>query len=132
MLKRKLRLQWKDVRFLTRKRQVFSNGIFTIFYIEQYPNRQYHQISYLVPLAVSKRAVVRHKVKRILIAEHEKSLSSYDFWWKWYKCFVSMNKSKLAQLLAILEKKDSTQLKNYLESEHKKTFSSFVQFLWKK
>ena len=103
-----------------------------IFYIEQYPNRQYHQISYLVPLAVSKRAVVRHKVKRMLIAEQEKSLSSYDFWWKWYKCFVSMNKSKLAQVLAILEEKDSTQLKSYLESEHKKTFSSFVQFLWKK
>ncbi|MBQ9554443.1 hypothetical protein IJU97_05965 [bacterium] len=51
----------------------------SIFYVEQYPNRHYHQFSYHIPILVSKRAVVRHKVKRILISHLEKLLPTLNF-----------------------------------------------------
>lgn len=132
MFKTRERLQWKDVRFLTKKRQVFSQWLLTIFYVEQYPNRKFHQFSFHVPILVSKRAVVRHKVKRILINSLEKQLPSLDFWWKHYKCYITLHKMKLQQLLEILDKKDSNQLISYLENENTKAFTSFCQFLWKK
>lgn len=132
MFKTKERLQWKDVRFLTKKRQVFSQGLLTIFYVEQYPNRKFHQFSFHIPLLVSKRAVVRHKVKRILINSLEKQLPTLNFWWKYYKCYTTLHKMRLQQLLEILAKKNSTQLVSYLENENTKAFTSFCQFLWKK
>ena len=132
MLKRHQRLVWKEVRFLTRKRQVFSYWLFTMYYVEQYPNRLFHQFSYHVPLLVSKRAVVRHKVKRILLRNLETKILHLDFWNMYYKWFITLNKSKLSQLLAFLEKKDSTQLETYLVNEHEQFFSSFLKRLWKK
>ena len=132
MLKRHQRLVWKEVRFLTRKRQVFSYWLFTMYYIEQYPNRLFHQFSYHIPLLVSKRAVVRHKVKRILLYNLEARILHLDFWNMYYKWFITLNKSKLSQLLAFLEKKDSTQLETYLVNEHEQFFSSFLKRLWKK
>jgi hypothetical protein len=132
LLKRHQRLVWKEVRFLTRKRQVFSYWLFTMYYIEQYPNRLFHQFSYHIPLLVSKRAVVRHKVKRILLCNLEARILPLDFWNMYYKWFITLNKSKLSQLLAFLEKKDSTQLETYLVNEHEQFFSSFLKRLWKK
>ena len=132
MLKRHQRLVWKEVRFLTRKRQVFSYWLFTMYYIEQYPNRLFHQFSYHIPLLVSKRAVVRHKVKRILLRNLEARILRLDFWNMYYKWFITLHKSKLSQLLAFLEKKDSTQLETYLVNEHEQFFSSFLKRLWKK
>jgi RNase P protein component len=132
VFKARERLQWKDVRFLTKKRQVFSQWLLTIFYVEQYPNRKFHQFSFHVPILVSKRAVVRHKVKRLLINSLEKQLPSLDFWWKYYKCYITLRKMKLQQLLEILAKKDSNLLISYLENENTKAFTSFCQFLWKR
>ena len=132
VFKARERLQWKDVRFLTKKRQVFSQGLLTIFYVEQYPNRKFHQFSFHIPLLVSKRAVVRHKVKRILINSLEKHIPLLNFWWKYYKCYITLHKMRLQQLLEILSKKNSTQLVSYLENENIKAFTSFSHFLWKK
>ena len=132
MFKARERLQWKDVRFLTKKRQVFSQGLLTIFYVEQYPNRKFHQFSFHIPLLVSKRAVVRHKVKRILINSLEKHIPLLNFWWKYYKCYITLHKMRLQQLLEILDKKNSNQLVSYLENENIKAFTSFSHFLWKK
>lgn len=132
VFKARERLQWKDVRFLTKKRQVFSQGLLTIFYVEQYPNRKFHQFSFHIPLLVSKRAVVRHKVKRILINSLEKHIPLLNFWWKYYKCYITLHKMRLQQLLEILDKKNSTQLVSYLENENIRAFTSFSHFLWKK
>ena len=132
VFKARERLQWKDVRFLTKKRQVFSQWLLTIFYVEQYSNRKFHQFSFHIPLLVSKRAVVRHKVKRILINSLEKHIPLLNFWWKYYKCYITLHKMRLQQLLEILSKKNSTQLVSYLENENIKAFTSFSHFLWKK
>lgn len=125
------RLQWKEVRFLTKKRQVFSCGLLTIFFVEQYPKCKFHQISYHIPLLVSKRAVKRHQVKRILINHLETAFLSLDFWGKYYKCFVTLNKSNLTKLIDLLDRKDDVLLKGYLEHENYQAFTSFMSFLWK-
>lgn len=132
MFKKQQRLQGKEVRFLTKKRQVFSQGLFTIFFVEQYPNRHFHQLSFHIPLLVSKRAVVRHKIKRILIQAFENQLPTLDFGGKFYKCFITLHKMKLDPLLKLLAEKSHTKLKTYLQDQHIQTFSSFAHFLWKK
>lgn len=76
MLAKKLRVSGKEVRFLTKKRQLFSRGLFMIFFVDQYPNRHFHQISFHIPIAISKRAVHRHQIKRILISAFEQSLET--------------------------------------------------------
>ena len=77
MLAKKLRVSGKEVRFLTKKRQLFSQGLFMIFFVDQYSNRQFHQISFHIPIVISKRAVHRHQIKRILISSFEQSLQQY-------------------------------------------------------
>lgn len=129
VFKKQQRLQGKEVRFLTRKRQFFSRWLFTIFFVEQYSNRKFHQLSFHIPLLVSKRAVVRHKIKRILIQAFEQTFPTYEG--PYYKCFITLHKMKLQPLLTFLEKKDSVGLKNYLQQEYLQTFSSFLAQAWK-
>lgn len=132
MFKKQQRLQGKEVRFLTKKRQVFARWLFTIFFVEQYPNRSFHQLSFHIPLLVSKRAVVRHKIKRILIQSFEQLLPSLDFGGKFYKCFITLHKMKLDLLQKLLQEKSDIKLKAYLQDQQIQTFNSFAQFLWKK
>ena len=132
VLKKKERLEGKEVRFLTRKRQSFVRGIFLIFYCAQYPNRDYHQISFHVPLALSKRAVIRHQIKRILIASYEEFIKQQPWNTNYSKCFVMFQKSKLDPLINLLEKKDKNQIKTYLSTEFQSVFSSFLHSQWKK
>jgi len=67
LLKRSLRLRSKDVRYLTKKRQYFVKGLFGFFYIKQYPNNNYHQISFHVTIKVSKHATRRNFIKRTIM-----------------------------------------------------------------
>lgn len=125
MLAKKLRVSGKEVRFLTKKRQLFSQGLFMIFFVEQYPNRHFHQISFHIPLAISKRAVHRHQVKRILIAAFEQSVQKLGAGLQFYKCFVSLNKHRLEPLIALVQQKSTAQLKDYLTKQRESVFSSF-------
>lgn len=126
MFAKRHRLNGKEVRFLTRKRQVFSRGIFTIFWAEQYPNRSYHQLSFHIPIAVSKRSVARHLIKRVLIAAQEAHfLGSVG---KYYKCFVTLHKLKLQSLIDLLNQKNIPVLKQYLTDQRSSTFSLFLAY----
>ena len=125
MLAKKLRVSGKEVRFLTKKRQLFSHGLFIIFFVDQYPNRQFHQISFHIPIAISKRAVHRHQIKRILISSFEQSLQQYGPWNQFYKCFVSLNKNKLEPLITLLQEKSISELKVYLTKQRESAFRSF-------
>ena len=109
VLKKKERLEGKEVRFLTRKRQSFVRGIFLIFYCAQYPNRDYHQISFHIPFI-----------------KQQAWNTNYS------KCFVMFQKSKLDPLISLLEKKDKSQIKTYLSTEFQSVFSSFLHSQWKK
>lgn len=125
LFKKQQRLQGKEVRFLTKKRQVFARWLFTIFFVEQYPNRPFHQLSFHVPLLVSKRAVVRHKIKRMLIRTSETFLAQKGQA-PYYKAFVTLHKMKLAPLLSLLEAKKWEEVETMLSQQRTQVFSSFL------
>lgn len=67
MLEKKQRLKTKDVLFLTKKRQFFGNGLFGFFYVQQYPNLKYNQISCHISIKYSKHSCDRNLLKRAII-----------------------------------------------------------------
>lgn len=125
---RSQRLQGKEVRYLTRKRQIVNRGIFTIFHTEQYPNRAYHQLSFHIPLLISKRAVCRHKIKRILIKSCQTALQQVaSHTGNYAKCFVTLHKAKLQELQHYVQQKDRASLENYLDHQMQSAFIPFLQ-----
>ncbi len=113
MLAKAFRLTGKDINFLTHKRQFIPWGLFNFFYVRQYPNRKFNQISVNIPLKFDKRATQRRIVKRAIIQFiEEKSLIHKQINGKFYKIFVFLNKKsapELAKKFASEKKKDTIQ-----------------------
>lgn len=131
MLKRKFRLRWKDVNFLVRKRNYFSNWYFWFFYWIQYPNLKFNQISVNVPLKYSKRAVNRVALKRQINFYLQKNwYTKKQINWNFYKIFISINKNCVSELKCQIEKFDKQQANHYIQSEFEKSFFKFIKKLW--
>ncbi|MBQ7074816.1 ribonuclease P protein component [bacterium] len=133
MLKKIFHLKSKEVNYLTKKRNYFSKGIFSFFYIPQYPNKQYHQCSFHVTIKLSKSAVWRNFVRRIImkyLEENQRVLQ--DFQGKYFKFFININKNTLIPLQSFIEQRDKTSIKNYLLNEFQISFTSFQKFICKK
>jgi len=121
LLPQKQRLTWKDVIFITRKRQYLGQGLFGFFYIKQYPNIKNNQFSAHVTIKLSKKSVVRHIIKRAImqyVQQHDlvKSPLSSTF----YKFFIVLSKVRVPELeqkIAKLEKKDTIK---YIQEEFEK------------
>jgi len=45
MIKKRFRLKGKDINYLVKKRNYFVYDVFGVYYVPQYPNRQYNQFS---------------------------------------------------------------------------------------
>ncbi|MEI6119025.1 MAG: hypothetical protein WCP92_07630 [bacterium] len=96
MLPQKLRLTGKDVIFITRKRQYLSQGLFGFFYIKQYPNIKYNQISSHVTIKLSKRSVVRHMIKRAIMQRiQEHNATKFPIHNDFYKIFIVLSKDRV-------------------------------------
>ena len=96
VLPQKLRLTGKDVVFITRKRQYVSQGLFGFFYIKQYPNIKYNQISSHVTIKLSKRSVVRHMIKRAIMQRiQEHNATKFPIHNDFYKIFIVLSKDRV-------------------------------------
>lgn len=90
------------------------HDILGVYYVPQYPNRQYNQISVNVGLGVSKSAVQRHLIKRFImryVADHK--LQHKPFGSTYYKCFVMIHKAQMPvvqKLIASMDKKSIHKL----------------------
>ena len=110
MLPKKYRLKTKDVIYLTKKKQFFSSGLFSFFYIPQYPNLSFHQISFHVSIKLSKHSTARNIIKRAVIRyiqDQEMIQKKREGWY--YKIFIMLNKNNLETLqkqIANLPKKN--------------------------
>lgn len=133
MLAKKLRLTGKDVIFITRKRQYFSQGIFWFFYIKQYPNIKYNQISSHITIKLSKRAVLRHTIKRAIIQGiQEKRLIESPINDIFYKIFIVLSKDRVWEIdkkIANLSKKDTIK---YIQEEFGKAWKWFNNRMYTK
>lgn len=127
MLPKKLRLTGKDVIFITRKRQYFSQGMFWFFYIKQYPNVKNHQFSSHVTIKLSKRAVLRHMIKRAIIQRvQERNLVEVPINDVFYKIFIVLSKDRIWEIdkkIANLSKKDTII---YIKEEFEKAWKWFT------
>ncbi|NOZ43594.1 MAG: hypothetical protein GXP45_00185 [bacterium] len=117
MLAKVFRLTGKDINYLTRRRQFINAGLFNVFYVKQYPNRKFNQISVNIPLKFDKRAVQRRIVKRAVLQIIEKGeWKEQRIKGEFYKIFIFLNKKKapeLAQKFASMDKKDKI---NYIQN----------------
>lgn len=123
MLPQKLRLTGKDVIFITRKRQYIQQGLFGFFYIKQYPSIKYNQFSCHITIKLSKRSVVRHKIKRAVIELiQRKKVANISIADAWYKFFIVLAKDRVWDIekkIANLPKKDTIR---YIQEEFEKAW----------
>lgn len=96
MLPKKLRLTGKDVIFITRKRQYLGVGLFGFFYIKQYPGIKHNQISSHITIKLSKKAVMRHLVKRAIMQRvQEHNMIKFPINDTFYKIFIVVSKVRV-------------------------------------
>ncbi len=133
MLAKKHRLTWKDVLFMTRKRQYLSQGLFGFFYIRQYPGIKYNQISSHVTIKLSKKAVMRHMVKRAIMQDIQKhNLIKMPINDVFYKVFIVVSKVRvweIIQKIANFSKKDTIV---YIQKEFEQARKWFADKLEQK
>ncbi len=133
MLPQKLRLTGKDVIFITRKRQYLSQGLFGFFYIKQYPNIKYNQISSHVTIKLSKRSVVRHMIKRAIMQRiQEHNATKFPIHNDFYKIFIVLSKDRVWELdkkIANFTKKDTIK---YIKEEFEKAWKWFNNKMYQK
>ncbi len=124
------RLNTKDVLFLTKKKNYFSNGFFGFFYIHQYPNRKYSQISFHVSIKYNKHATARNILKRAVLQQAQKQI---DQWLlaKDQKIFITLNKTKLPLLQKEFENKTKKDIILGIQNHFTQSFIALSKHLWK-
>jgi uncharacterized membrane-anchored protein YitT (DUF2179 family) len=132
MLQKDKRLNWKDIIFLTKKRQFIPGGIFWFFYVKQYPNRKYNQLSSHITIKLDKRATRRRIIKRAIIDVIEKQWrAKTPIKGSYYKIFIILNKKKLEDLQKLIASKDKNAIIKYVKKIFSQSFSNFQHRVWK-
>ncbi len=134
MIKHKFRLRTKDVRYLTRKRQYCVKWVFGFWWIKQYPNRQFNQISCHIGVKLSKNATTRNQLRRVVINYiRDNNVITMPINWEFYKIFINLDKNSLPKLTKYIQEHHKTERNEYFYNEFKSAFISFCSFLcWKK
>lgn len=133
MLKKINRLNRKDINFLFRNQNIIYWKYFSFFYYKQYPNRKYNQFSIQVPTKLSKLAVDRNYIKRILM--HYIRENSYDinkFGDKYYKIFVIFNKKYIPEFKKKIETKEKKVIYKTIIENFRFSFNNINIKLWNK
>ena len=131
MLSKKQRLRTKDVLFLTKKRQFYGNGLFWFFYIQQYPNLKYHQISCHITIKYSKHSADRNLLKRAIMMSIQWDGKIKNPWWQYYyKVFIILNKNKLDQLQKDVANQDRKHIISHIQRQFSQSFTALSTHLW--
>ncbi len=132
MLDKQHRLRTKDVLFLTKKRQYFWSWLFWFFYVVQYPNLKYNQISFHVSIKYNKHATARNIIKRAIINYVQaKDIESTPIWDKFYKIFITLNKSKIEELQKKFANMDKKHIITSVQEMFTNSFTALSKALWK-
>lgn len=134
LIKHKFRLRTKDVRYLTKKRQYCTKGIFGFWWIKQYPNREFNQISCHIGVKLSKNATTRNQLRRVIMNYiRDNNITTTPINSEFYKIFVNLDKNKLPELVKYIESHNKSEQNVYFQQEFNSAFTSFQSFLcWKK
>ena len=133
LIKHKFRLRTKDVRYLTKKRQYCVKWIFVFWWIKQYPNKEFNQISCHIWVKLSKNATTRNQLRRIIMNEiRDNNIIFTPINWQFYKIFINLDKNKLSDLVKYAEEHNKSDLNKHLQKEFQSAFTSFQSFLCSK
>lgn len=133
LIKHKFRLRTKDVRYLTKKRQYCTKGIFGFRRIKQYPNRQFNQISCHVWVKLSKNASTRNQIRRAIINYiRDNDIITTPINWEFYKIFINIDKNKLPELTKYIQEHNKSERNEYFQKELQSAFTSLQSFLCSK
>ncbi|AHB40997.1 hypothetical protein P148_SR1C00001G0190 [candidate division SR1 bacterium RAAC1_SR1_1] len=122
------RLNTKDVLFLTKKKTYFSYGFFGFFFINQYSNRNYNQISFHVSIKYDKNATARNVLKRAVIKQAE-TLTKKGLLAKHQKIFITLNKNKLPLLQKEFEKMEKKNIILRIQNYFTQSFTALSKHL---
>jgi len=131
MIKKGFRLKWKDINYLVKKRNYFVYDVFGVYYVPQYPNRQYNQFSVNIGLWVSKSAVVRHFIKRIAmryVADQNLQHTKFSTWY--YKCFVMIHKAQMPAMQKLIATMERKAIQGVVSEKAAYFFTRLYQRLW--
>ena len=132
MLKKKNRLTWKDINFLIKKQNMIYWKYFSFFYFKQYPNRYYNQYSLQLPIKLSKKAVYRNFVKRVVFDYINSTwLINKRFNSSYYKIFIIFNKKEIEKLKETIETKEKKLIKDTIIKNFRFSFNNLINKLWK-
>lgn len=133
LIKHKFRLRTKDVRYLTKKRQYCTKWIFGFWWIKQYPNRQFNQISCHIGVKLSKNATDRNQIRRsIMNYIRDNHIETSPISWEFYKIFINLDKNKIPTLVKYIEEHQKSERNSYFQKEFQSAFTSFQSHLcWK-
>lgn len=133
LIKHKFRLRTKDIHYLTKKRQYCIKWIFSFRRVNQYPNRQFNQISCHIWVKLSKNATTRNQLKRAIMNYiRDKNISATPLNWQFYKIFVNLDKNSLPQLVNYIESHDKSERNWFFQKEFESAFISFQSSLCSK
>lgn len=124
------RLNTKDVLFLTKKKIYFSYWFFGFFYIQQYPNRKYNQISFHVSIKYNKNATERNIIKRSIIKQAETLVNQWLIT-KDRKIFITLNKNKINLLQKEFENMEKKDIILRIQYYFTQSFTALSKHLWK-
>lgn len=131
MIQKKFRLTWKDINYLVKKRHYFVHDIFGMYYVPQYPNRHCNQFSVTIGLWVSKSAVVRHYIKRIVMRYiAENNLQHTKFGAGYYKCFVMIHKAQMPAVQKLIATMQRKAIQGVVYEKIAQFFTRLYQRLW--
>lgn len=133
LIKHKFRLRTKDVRYLTKKRQYCVKWIFGFWWIKQYPNRNFNQISCHIGVKLSKNATTRNQLRRVImnyIRDNNIELTPIN--WEFYKIFVNLDKNRLPELTKYIQEHQKSERNIYFQKEFESAFTSFNAYLCEK
>lgn len=131
MIKKGFRLKGKDINYLVKKRNYFTYEIFGVYYVPQYPNRQYNQFSVNIGLWVSKSAVMRHFIKRIVmryVSEQKLQEKKFGSWY--YKCFVMVHKAQMPAVQKLIATMERKAIQGVVHDNAVQFFTRLYQRLW--
>jgi len=132
MLKKIYRLKWKDIIYLTKRRQFVPAGMFWFFYVKQYPNRKFNQISSHITIKLDKRATRRRIIKKAILTILEKeNRVNKPIRWNFYKIFIILNKKQLEYLQKLIASKNKNAIIQYVQKIFIQSFTRFQQKVWK-
>lgn len=130
MLPRNRRLRGKDISYITRKKYYFTAGFFSFMYVPQYPQRHYNQFAVHAGLDVSRKAVIRHRVKRVIIAYiANKNFVTQAYGSVYYKVFITCSKAMAADWKKLFAQADKNTISTSIVDNFSRSYLAFSQRL---